>query len=431
MLRIIILLGCCATLFAATPLHAKESDFEKSMARGVSAIENGSYSEAVTELQGALSERPDDSQALLYLGIAKARINDQSAEADLKQALRGDPGNPRINLELGNFYLKRGVYAEASDYYEATVQAEQQGELADSAREGLRLIASKSSGKRWSAMFLTGAQYDDNVILNADGIPLPSGVSHKGDWRGVFNLGLGYQPIKTETMELRVGYDFYQSLHARLDQFDLIQNRLDLSGNYHLSSRLSTGLAYSFDYLHIGGDPYAANHNLTPSIIYTTVDGLKSTLSYRFRDSSYKTHPLFSTNSERSGISHQIALLETLPLGDRMRFKLGYGYTRESTEKRYWDSNEHKLAAGVMAQLPFQLIGDLSLEGTFRRYDALFPGTTTMRDDTTWSGTALLSRPLGEHLALILGFTAIRNQSTLAPYDYTRTITSLLAQMRF
>jgi|GEM_PF-4045217 len=151
-------------LILSSTADAKDSDYEKAMARAVAAIENQSYSEATVELNDALAIKNDDSQALLYLGIAQARTGDMNAESTLKSALRSDPSNSRIHYELGNLYMKRASFEEAKDYYEEVIRNDGEGELSESARNALKMINSRKESKRWDAKILTGFQYDDNVV---------------------------------------------------------------------------------------------------------------------------------------------------------------------------------------------------------------------------------------------------------------------------
>lgn len=421
-------LACCCM---AVPAFATDADFEKAMARGVAGIESGEYAAAADEFRQALAQHPDDPQATLYLGIALNRSKDAAAEETLKRALRHDPASARTNLELGTLYLQRGIYEEARDFFRETLNLGAEGEIADAARRGLELIESPKSDKRWGVRLMGGGQFDDNVVLNPDGSPLPTGIARKSDWRGIISLGVNFIPVKTERFELSAGYGAYQSLHTRLTQFDLTQNQLDLAARLRLGGALTAGLAYGLEYLQVGGHDFAVNHSISPSLTYSPRDGLATQLSYRYRDTAYKDQPMFAANHDRSGETHLAALQQKIPLGDSVVIRAGYSYERELTARSYWDQYGSRLLAGVTAQLPLELVGDASAEFVTRTYGGVYPGTGQVRRDEAWSASLVMSRPIGKNFSLTAGYYHTGNDSNLSVFTYTRSITSILAHVRF
>jgi len=425
------LLIASAVVLVPLMAAASESAYEKAIARGVAGIESGDHAAAATEFRAALAERPDDPEATLYLGIAQNRSRDAEAEATLKKALFQEPANPRTNLELGILYLNRGVIAEAEDYFENTVRIAPDSAQAANAREHLRLLKAGGGEKRWGVRFLTGLQYDSNVLLNADGIPLPAGVERSEDWRGIFNLGLTYTPVKTGSFDLTAAYSLYQSLHFRLDQFDINQNQLELAAQYSFNEKLALKMGYAFDYQFIGGDGYANNNAASASLVLSGPGGLNTTLDYRYRNTGYKNTPMFATNHDRSGQNHQGGISAKLPLGTNAVARAGYYYDMETTSQHYWDYGGHKTLAGITVRLPFSLVTEASGEAYFKTYDGLYPSAGMQREDVSWTGSLVLSRFFGETFSLTAGIYYNRNESNIAAFDYVRTITSLLGQVRF
>jgi len=267
--------------------------------------------------------------------------------------------------------------------------------------------------------------------LSAEGSQLPSGISRKDDWRFIINPSFSYIPLQSGNYQASLNYDLYQSLHTRLDKFDLNQNRIELAGKMSITQNLETSLSYAFEYLHIGGDPYAANHIITPSITASASNGIKGGFAYKFRETSYKNAPLFSSNSERSGENHSFVLNGSFPVGEKTRVRSLYQYSIETGEKSYWDSSENRISAGMTSKLPFDLLFDLSFDVAFKKYDTPQIAATTKRKETAWNTSILLSKEVVKNINLITGYTAIRNESNYSEYDYTRTITSILLQARF
>jgi Flp pilus assembly protein TadD len=92
------------SFFLLLPLTFTESGFaaayEDFIARGKASLEDKRYSSAESAFRSALDERPDDHEAMLYLGISLSRMEGSEAESALKRALYLDPEDPRTNFEL-------------------------------------------------------------------------------------------------------------------------------------------------------------------------------------------------------------------------------------------------------------------------------------------------------------------------------------------
>src|SRR5512142_2223405 len=63
-----IMILVCLLAWSGTAC-ASEAAYEQAFSRGMAALEDGNYGGAVTEYRAALTERPDDAEATLYLGI--------------------------------------------------------------------------------------------------------------------------------------------------------------------------------------------------------------------------------------------------------------------------------------------------------------------------------------------------------------------------
>lgn len=426
-----MMLVSLALFIAPLPAFASESLFEKAIAKGVADMESGDYQAAAAEFRMALAERPEDSDALLYLGIAQSRVSDTDAESTLKKALSLDPSNPRTNLELGILYFNRGVNTEAQDYFENAVHLAPGTPQAANAGEYLTMMATGRGDKRWGVNFLTGLQYDSNVLLNADGAPLPAGIKDRKDWRGIFNLGLNYMPIKTGNFELNTSYSIYQSLHFRLNEFDVNQNQAELTGKYSFNGNLALKAGYTFEYLLVGAESYANSNSGNASLILNGPAGSTTSLEYRYRYSGYKNSDMFLANNIRSGANQQGGVNTRVPVGDSAFLRLGYYFDSENTRREYWNYDGHRGVVAVTARLPFLFVSELSAEACTRRYDAPYPTAGINRKDTSWTASVLLSRFFGDVFSLTAGFYYNRNDSNISDFDYDRTITSLLAQVRF
>jgi len=429
MLRKLLLISTFC-LFSA-PAFATEADFQKRMARGVAALDAGDSPRAQEEFRAALKEHPSDPEATLSLAIALNRANDPEAETALKTALRLDPGNQRINLELGSFYYNQKMYDEAGDYFENLLSLKLEPDMKTAAERYLATIRSRSAGKQWGVTLTGGMQYDSNVPLAADGVQLPVGTDRKGDWRGVLNLGLNGVAYRDNEQELSGSYSLYQTLHLHLTDFNLTQNILDITYKRKISPSLMAKISADFESILLGGDQFVNDFSLAPGLFATFQGEKKAGMEYRFRNSYFKNSAMFPTNSERDGMTHSLILSYRQPLTETLHLRAGYTFERELTDISSWSSISNMGSAGLAVSLPHALLFDISFDAVGKKYDEIQGTAAAIRSDTTLTGAASLTWQVAEYLGASIGYHYTNNASNISEYEYSRSITSIMFQGRY
>lgn len=409
---------------------ARESDYEKYLARGVAAIEQQHYNDAVQEFRAALTERPDDPAATLYLGTTLSRAGYPGAAVVLKKALELNPQDPRANLEMGIDCYKRTEYRAAAEYFSRTKQLAPDTELAEKAERYLQ--ATRQGGeKNWSAGIQTGIQYDSNVVLNGiDGL-LPEGISHKSDWRLVLNLKARYLLVRQRQGELWIGYNGYQSLHNRLQKFNVSRQQLEAGSGYNLSPALTIGASYVYEYDLVGGDDFNAAHAFSPSVTVNEGRGFSTVLSFGYRKNHYMHSELFSDNQNRSGSCNSLGITQQMRFGDAVEFRAGYLHAVESTRKDYWDYRSDQGLADMRVTLPRQIAVTLGGAYEQRDYKGIYPLTTDKRRDRISTVSVTATKVLSDQLSVTLGQIYVRNRSNIGAFDYKRAVSSLFLNVRF
>jgi tetratricopeptide (TPR) repeat protein len=415
----------------SVPAFATEADFEKRMARGVTALDGGDAPRAQEEFRAALAEHPTDPEAALYLAIALNRAGDPSAESALKASLLQDPGNPRINFELGTLYYNRKMYDESGDYFENLQAYNPDPGIKSAADAYLANIRSRSGGKRWGITLMGGMQYDSNVPLATNGAQLPVGIDRRGDWRGVLNLGLNGVAYRDSNQELSGSYSLYQTLHIHLSEFDLTQNLLDVSYKRRVAPPLWAKISCGFESILLGGNQFVNGFTVTPGLLASFEEGMITALEYRFRNSTFKNSSLFPTNTERNGDTHSLILSHRQRMFENLTVRLAYTYERELTDVTAWSSISHHGSAGLAVSLSNTLLLDLSADATAKKYDAVQTGATSLRSDTTLTGAASITWQAFEKVGVSVGYYHTENSSNVSDYEYTRGITSILLQGRY
>lgn len=407
------------------------SSYELALTRAAEKIERGDYQSAIYDLEELLRTRPDDENATLYLGIAMSRSSDGEAEHMLKKALSINPQNPRTNLETGIYYYNRAIFAEAADFFETTIQLAPDTELSSSAMDYLKNIKEDDAKKRWSLYFSLGGQYDSNVVLDSDDAALPEGISDKSDWRAIFFLSGRYFLLSNDSYPTSVGYSFYQSIHADLDDFNVTDHLLDLKTSIRLSPMFTLNGMYAFEHVSAGGDTYNYTHLLSPSLIISEPLGFSTEIKYEFRDNHFEDSDLFEENSDRTGSNNLIGIIQTIPLGPVILAKLGYSFDKDSTREDYWDYSGHKGTLEVLFSLPYEIYLTLYGEYYSKDYDDEYPDTDKKRDDDFTVFSLSATKIFSETYSLTAGQYFSNNDSNIDEFDYDRAISTLLFNMSF
>jgi tetratricopeptide (TPR) repeat protein len=430
MLRKLILLSVPWLL--AAPAFATEADFEKQMARGVAALEANEPDQSAAEFRAALAEHPLDPEANLFLGIALSRTNDPQAESVLKKALALDPDNQRTNLELGIFYFRKNITDEAADHFDTVIKTSSDNDLTAQAREYLSKLDTNSKGRRWTLQALTGMQYDSNVILNAEGLPLPPGVSRKSDWRALVSLTGGYSLFKKEKLEIQAEYNFFQSLHFYFTSYNVTQNTLKLQGKYDCSDRISFKGGYALEQVLLGGNQFDYANTLAVSGTLNHVSGASSAVEARYRNTSYKNSDMFLTNSERSGSNYLLGFSHQMPLTSIAVVRAGYAFDMDRANSGdSWDYNGNRVSAGVNVPLPYAVKMDLSTDVHWRNYQGIGSYSISKRTDTSWTTNLMFNKALSQQYSVTAGFSVDRTYSNVPVFDYSRYLTTMIFNMRF
>lgn len=104
---------------------APSAGFDLSFSKGIFYINQKKYQEAVSALNQALAQRPDDLEASYYLGVALIKIGkEKEAEEILKNVLKVDQMFEKAHFDLGVAEYNLGKYQEALKELELAEAAE-------------------------------------------------------------------------------------------------------------------------------------------------------------------------------------------------------------------------------------------------------------------------------------------------------------------
>ena len=403
--------------------------FERSITKGVLALDQQDYEKAVEYFRAAVHEKPDDPSANLYLGIA---LNNSGREREgenyLKNALKIDPISPQTNLELGILYYRKGLHTEARDFFQTVINNAKGTELANQAGDYIRDIDEEGEGvkvKDWELSLTVGGQYDSNVILDSGSGPLPEGISRKSDWRGIVYVEGKFTPRITDHITLGPTYSFYQSFHTELNDFNVQQHLPGFLFDISLSKNVLLKASYNYEYTKVGNEEYLSAHIISPVVTIEEGKGFYTVLRYQYQDKDFKDSDMFPDNSERDGFNNLAGVTQYIPLTRACLLGIHYTYDYDSAAEKYWSYRGNAGHVDLRFDLGHGWMLDLYGQYYRKDYKEVYPGTSTARVDKTATFYSNLTKTLAKRFDITAGWMYVNNDSNIDVFGYDRNITTL------
>jgi Tfp pilus assembly protein PilF len=416
---------------------------------GVSLIETKQYSEALPWLEQAQRSSALDARASLFLGIASLRCGQlEKAQANFERAAKDPEQQVTARYYEGVTAYQAGNWSGAAESFDYVVNTTPDSPMGREAAAFLVKLG-KGQHRRYQLYASLGFLYDSNVILapstGAGGAESVLGVSQQGDFLATIAAGGAAVPWRTETTQLLVGYDFYQSLHKDLHQFNL----QDHGPNAQISTQLGpVGLALlgRYDYYFLEDQSFLQEATALPWATVALGSLGRSEIFYRMLRQDYKTQAF----SVRDCFDHAVGARQFFYMGSPDRYvSIGYQYDQDapvisnrlvsegvftSAAAESFGYNGNEVNAGAGWPLPL----DAMVEGTYAyRYQhfssesAAFTASGNRRHDDENLVVIAIRKQLQAHLAVSVGYLGDFNYSNDARFKYDRSIVSLMLEGRF
>ena len=423
-------------------LRRHPEDARARMGLGMALYHQERYTDALANL--TMAEQTLTNEPLLYYYEGLAAADRQSFEQASEKFLRAGKLDPEFgqdpHYQRGAALYAQGKADQAAAEFQSAVRA---GSTASTQRKPTLRDSLLPPGKRWSASFGTSLQYDSNVVLLPGGVSPPggsTGISHKDDFKMVFNGGGEYRLLQNETWTVGAGAGFYKSFHARLSDF----NVLDVAPTLYVQRQLGSmqlRLQYIFDYVTVGSDPYLMSHALQPTL---TVPQSERSFTQAFVRYQYKDFKTFRDddlrapiNQTRDGVNWMLGGMQYLTFAEnRGQVRAGYIFDTDRTGGEVtqfgrpthadWSYTGHRFSTGV-AYRPMEATRlDLAFDFYRQNYDSAnsFSPSGAVRKDNVIFLTGTAVRDLNSWLFVAFQYSFTRDQSNVDVFDYTRHIVS-------
>jgi hypothetical protein len=275
--------------------------------------------------------------------------------------------------------------------------------------------AHAADSQAWGLNLKAGASYDDHVVVEQ--IDTSAGA---GDTIGNFELSAGYKFVNTKTDKFSIGYDFSQSVHAKLSSFDIQSHDLSLHGSTEIGAATLDG-TYTFYHLFLGGRNLLDIHLANPGVLYRVMPRIFLRADYLFMDKSF-----LGVLNPRSATHHQPELEAFYFFDNPHAFvHAGADYQIENAKGLEFTYKGYSLKAGL--QLPLDFIsqgGKFTANYAYlhRNYDNITPAIGARRFEVRSTVKVGAEIPIVDTLALGVNYQFVDRHSDLPTANYKENI---------
>ncbi len=422
----LIVLVWAVALLAAPALYAA-GESEVYIAQGIAKINAGQYSEALELLEKALELTPENPEAEFYTAVAYSKLGQLSkAERLFKDIMKEEEFSANVYLELGSIYYAWEECKMAESYL-TTFKGLSDDTVAEGYADSLidGCYERREEERPYRLDLSVGAQYDDNVILEQSNPPV--NVDNRDDSRLVALITAGARVFENKSARVQVDYNFYQSLHASLDKYNVHYHNLSPSVELMMSDIIKPTLGYKFEYIDFGGDQYGLIHTYFADINIRESRSCSLDAIYKFKQNDYKDTGEFTSNSDRKGDQNIYGLKQNF-VADKLKGDIHYFYDDNDANVDHWSYEGHRVGALLSYRLNDPLKVKASVDVSNRDYETDFPGLSQLktREDDVQKYGLTIQYVINDKMAVSLTESFTNNDSNLAEFDYDRNVIGVL-----
>ena len=425
--------GAISDLRAA--LTTKPDFDQAALELGVALVQTGALREAIPWLQQAQRDPDAEAHASLFLGLAQLRLNQlPEARKNFQRAAKDPQQQLAVTYYEGVLDYREGNMSAAEERFATVVRDGRDSEIRHEAELFLKAIREPAR----QTIALSGAvgfQYDSNVVLapGDDTIKTAAGISNQDDGRFTLAVSGAYELWRHKQTQLAVGYDFFQSLHFRMTDYNLQDN----GPSIQLASSVGPvqfGVLGRYDYYLLSTDSFLQEGTALPWVTVIEPRG-RTELLYRMRRRDFKKQAYWV----RDAFNHSAGIRQFAYIDTPERYvSLAYRFDHEDPINNHPSLNAdqykydgHEVAAAVGWTFPFELSGELTYLYRHENYAPESDG----RHDNQHQVIVLARRPIGPYLTAVAGYYGTINHSNNdlgdRRFDYERHIGSLALEARF
>ena len=414
---------------------------------GIAYFDDGQYAAAKPWLERAYQQGVERFTAAFFLGLTCYRMGDDTAAQKYLNEAKVDPDlRPSAEYYAGLALLRQGKTDAARAELQQVMREQPQSEIGRAAQQAVSGKTLRPAGevaarqKPWSLYGEVGFQYDSNAVLAPSdaGVKVTEGITRQSDERAVIALGGDYQLLDTEVGSLRVEYDFYQSIHFHLTDFDLQGHRVRLDAT---SARgpVSYGISGIYDFYALDYQSFFQEGLGTPWVAVNEGDAAATQAYYTLRGRDFFRKPY---DPARDAINNAVGIRQYLDLGTLgpADWLLGFGYQfdAEDTVSDSLGAKDFQYKgnqADVGLSFPLYTFAQMQLAYLFRLEDYQFPNSRAAfefrRHDNEHQVVVAVQRSLTANISAEIDYFRVINNSNISDFAYDRDIVAASMRVTF
>lgn len=414
-------------------LEAKPDLTQGCLELGVALVQTQQYREAIPWLARAQQVAALDGEASFFLGLAQLQLGDLDQAA--KNFARAAAADPAVAVSAsyyqGVIAYQRGDWSAAENHFRSVVSASPDSEIGGEA--SAFLARGRGAGVPAAAIYTlfgsVGLQYDSNVQLapSDEQIKTQQNIGRQSDGRVTLTAGGAFMPWRGERGSLTVGYEFFQSLHFDLHQFNLQDHRPIIQLAFDLDA-LQLGVQGRYDYYLQETGSFLQQVMVVPWLSVPESEFGRSEVVVQTRYRDFFQSPL---KPVLDGFDYGPLLRQYVYLGSPNRYIFG-GFRYDHETPQYNSGNRFEYDgyegnAGFGVDLPAEIIARLEYAFRHEDYAAASGGR---RDQESLLGVAL-EKSLTEHFNVTLAYFGDYNNSNQEAFNYSRNVVSVAVGVRY
>ncbi len=398
---------------------------------GFALMKSGRHDEAAPHLGAACENAETAAEACLLAGVNEVRRG-RSAEATrlLSQAVTADPAIAvPARYYQGLAAYRSGDLPAAADNFDYVVK---NAPGTDMAREAESFLARIDERLIPSYTLHAGLafEYDDNVALAPSDGELAEdvfGITDESDGRAVLRLGGAYAVHTSEKAHVSVSYDFLQSLHFELSEFD-IQTHTAGGQVAFFNGPATFGLTGKYAYSFLDTESFLGEATVLPWVRIDEGDFGATELYGRVRRRDFILDPF---DAQRDALNTAAGIRQFFSLGGAGRYvSLGYRYDRDDAdntvgERFNYDGHQFEVGGG------WRFDGELTIDALYAFKFEDYASGSEGREDEEQDIVVKVRKRLGRLVWATASWVTRINDSNQAVYDYDRNIASLGVELRY
>ena len=338
----------------------------------------------------------------------------------------------KAEYSKGIAYYRKGDYRHAESAFQTAIDQDPESDAGIYARMSLKKMRKEAdtASKPLRASIGLALSYDDNVTLSPSQSLVPVNISNQRDFRQTLTINTAYLLRFSDHWSMDLGYQFNQSFHNQLGQYNVTGNTLTLMPTYKMQSS-EIGFQGSIDYYLLDYRKYMQTTG--GYLFYRRPYNKKNfgTVRFGIRNSKFFQVPILAAEN-RSSVATVLDYSHYYFLDKKGAYiALGLSDVRENAKGNNWDNGQQKIDGSFSYPFNEKLKSEIYVGWTHQKFGRQHTLAGIKRADQLYSVSTALSYLLSKPWRISGQLYWSQAQSNISTYSNNRKIYSLSTEYSY